>query len=107
MITGSLPYGKGITNVAMIKKLRYVPVSGLRKDVPQWMDAALAKAVHLDPEKRTEALSVLTTDLRKPNTALVPSHVRPLIESNPLLFWKLISLFLFVLMVILTFNARH
>lgn len=107
MITGSLPYGKGITNPAMIKKLRYVSASWLRKDVPLWVDAALEKAVQIDPEKRTDALSALTTDLRKPNTALVPSQIRPLIESNPLLFWKLISLFLFVLVVILAFNARH
>ncbi len=107
MIAGSLPYGKGITSAAMIKKLRYVPSTWLRTDVPQWVDAALEKAVQLDPEKRTDALSALTTDLRKPNTALVPSQVRPLIESNPLLFWKLISLLLFILVVILAFNARH
>ena len=107
MITGSLPYGKGITGAAMIKKLRYVSASWFRKDVPQWMDAALEKAVHIDPEKRTDALSALTSDLRKPNSALVPLQVRPLIESHPLLFWKLISLFLFILVVILAFNAKH
>ena len=107
MITGSLPYGKGITSAAMIKKLRYVSASWLRKDVPIWMDAALENAVRIDPEKRTEALSALTTDLRKPNAALVPMQLRPLIESNPLLFWKLISLFLFILLVILVFYSRH
>ncbi len=107
MITGSLPYGKGITSAAMIKKLRYVPASWLRKDVPAWVDAALENAVRVDPEKRTEALSALTTDLRKPNTALVNSQLRPLIESNPLLFWKLIALLLFVVVVIISFNARH
>jgi hypothetical protein len=71
------------------------------------MDAALEKAVNLDPEKRTDALSALTTDLRKPNSALVPSQGRPLIERNPLLFWKSISLFLFILVVVLAFNAQR
>lgn len=107
MITGSLPYGKGLTSAAMIKKLRYRSASWLRNDVPLWMDAALEAAVTLDPDKRTDALSALTTDLRKPNSALLPLRGRPLLEQNPLLFWKLISLFLLILVVVLVINARQ
>jgi eukaryotic-like serine/threonine-protein kinase len=107
MITGSLPYGRGIASAAMIKKLRYASAVPLRKDVPTWMDAALENAVHLDPEKRTEALSALTADLRKPNSALIPSQTRPLIEKNPVLFWKLVSLLLLVVCLILAFKARR
>ena len=107
MITGSLPYGKGLTSAAMIKKLRYRSATWLRNDVPLWMDAALEAAVTLDPDKRTDALSALTTDLRKPNSALLPLRGRPLLEQNPLLFWKLISLFLLILVVVLVINARQ
>ncbi len=106
MITGSLPYGKGLTSAAMIKKLRYRSATWLRKDVPLWVDAALENAVKIDPEKRTDALSALTADLRKPNTALVPQQSRPLLERNPLLFWKLVSLALFVAVIFLVFDAR-
>ena len=107
MITGSLPYGKGIANAGVIRKLRYVQASWLRKDVPLWVDAALEKAVHLDAEKRTDALSALTTDLQSPNAALVPHHSRPLLERNPLLFWKMLSFLLFIVVVVLAFYARR
>jgi len=107
MMTGALPYGKGFSSAAMIKKSKYVSATWLRNEIPLWMDAALEKAVHIDPERRTDALSALTADLRKPNSALVPTHVRPLIEKNPLLLWKLISLGLFILVLVLTFNLRR
>lgn len=107
MIAGSLPYGKGITTAAMIKKLRYISARQSRNDVPVWMDAALEKAVDLDPENRTEALSALVADLSKPNAALIPSQTKPLIEKNPILFWKLISFFLLVLCLAQVFIARY
>lgn len=107
MITGSLPYGRGITSARRIEKLRYVSATALRGDVPAWMDAALEKAVHLDPEKRTDALSALTTDLRKPNTALMSARTRPLLENNPVLFWKLVSVTLLILCVVLAFKASR
>ncbi len=107
MLTGALPYGKAITSAATIKTLRYRSASWLRKDVPLWMDAALEKAVHLDPDKRTDALSALTADLRKPNSALIPSRTRPLIEKDPILFWKLISLALFVACVVMAFQLSR
>jgi eukaryotic-like serine/threonine-protein kinase len=107
MTTGSLPYGKGITSASMIKKLRYISATWIRKDVPLWMDAALERAVHLDPEKRTDALSALTSDLRKPNRALTPTQTRPLIEKNPVLFWKLVSLVLFICCFVLAFKASR
>jgi len=107
MITGSLPFGKGITSAAIIKKLRYGSATSLRKDVPLWMDAALEKALQIDPERRTDALSALTADLRKPNAALVSSQTRPLLEKNPILLWQLISLLLLILCVVLAFKVRH
>lgn len=107
MITGSLPYGKGLTTAAMIKKLRYISAHQIRNDVPTWMDAALENAVHLDPEKRTDALSALIADLRKPNSALMHSQTKPLIEKNPILFWKSVSLLLFVFCLVLAFIASR
>ena len=107
MITGSLPYGKGITSAAAIRKSHYISAVPLRKDVPTWMDAALENAVHLDPERRTDALSALTADLREPNSALAPSQMRPLIEKNPVLFWKLVSLFLLILCFVMVLKMSR
>jgi len=47
--------------------------------------------VHPDPEKRYEELSEFMFDLRHPNPAYVGSGHRPLMERDPLLFWKIIS----------------
>ncbi len=94
MLTGHLPYGKGITNASQAKKLAYVPAASRRKDVPDWVDAALEQAVRKSPAERTEALSALVEDLRKPNTELGFGREKPLIERNPVAFWKGVSLLL-------------
>lgn len=59
--------------------------------VPARVDGALRKAVHPDPVKRYGELSEFLYDLRHPNEELVEAHKRPLIERNPLLFWKGLS----------------
>ncbi len=103
MLTAHLPYGKGITKLSAIKKLRYVPAAELRKDVPDWMDAALENALNLDPEKRTEALSAFTTNLRKPNSSLISSRHKPLIERDPVMFWRSLSILLFAVCTVLVY----
>lgn len=44
--------------------------------------------MHPDPYKRYESLSEYTFDLRHPNAKFLNSSATPLIERNPLLFWK-------------------
>jgi eukaryotic-like serine/threonine-protein kinase len=101
MLTSHLPYGKGFESIAAIKKLNYISASLFRKDIPTWMDAALEEAVQLNPAKRTEALSAFTTNLRKPNSALIPDRHRALIERDPVLFWRSLSILLFAICFIL------
>jgi serine/threonine protein phosphatase PrpC len=96
MLTGYLPYGKGLTRAAQVKRLAYVPASSRRKDIPDWMDAALEKAVAKLPNDRTDALSALVEDIRKPNSELGYGGTRPLIERNPVRFWKGVALLLFL-----------
>ena len=62
------------------------------RDIPAWIDEALKKAVHADRSKRYAQLSEFTYDLRHPNRDLVNSARPPLIERNPVLLWKLVSL---------------
>ena len=103
MLTGHLPYGRDITTAATLKKLRYVPASTIRKDLPDWMDAAIENAVHLSSTKRTEALSAFTTNLRKPNYALIPARYRPLIERDPVMFWRSLCILMFAITIILVY----
>jgi eukaryotic-like serine/threonine-protein kinase len=107
MLTGQLPYGSGLTRASVIKRARYIPATTQRRDLPQWFDAALEDAVRIKPAERTEALSAFTTNLRKPNTALMPARHQPLIERNPAAFWRGTSIVLFLLCIILGFMARR
>ena len=54
-----------------------------------------------NPDSRYEALSELVADLDRPNPELVRrAEAAPLLEKNPTLFWKLVSLALAVLLVL-------
>ena len=102
MLTGTLPYPDGVAQATTPKaqaSLFYVSTSVLAPRVPEWMDLAIRKAVSVDPAKRNEALSEFVADLRKPNEAFTRRSVTPLIERNPLLFWKVLSAVLLVIIV--------
>jgi serine/threonine protein phosphatase PrpC len=101
VLTGRLPYAKGFASAREINKRSYVSATSLRKDVPVWMDAALAKAVAKRPSERTDALSALVEDLKRPNAALDYDRPRPLLERDPLAFWKGLSAALAILVVVL------
>jgi len=97
LLTGHLPYGARMaraTNRARQSRVPYVPVATYRQDLPVWVDAALKKAVHFDPLKRHDAFSEFTHDLRHAPPGHVAVRPLPLMERNPLLFWKTISVVL-------------
>ncbi len=107
MLTGRLPYGAEVAKArtkSAQRKLRYAPASLLNADVPDWMDRTIRKAVHPDPAKRHEALSEFTHNLRHPDINAT-DRATPLIERNPLMFWKCVSLTL--LGVVLVLIARR
>lgn len=91
MLTGKLPYGSQIAKArtrSQFNKLRYNSALDDNSEIPAWIDGALKRAVHPDPYKRYESLSEYTFDLRHPNARYLKSSAAPLIERNPLLFWK-------------------
>ena len=95
MLSGRLPYGADAARVrtrAAQRRLRYATLLDDQRDVPLWVDAALRKAVHPEPFERYEALSEFVYDLRHPNAGLL--RRTPLIERNPVSFWKGVSLVL-------------
>jgi len=97
MLAGRLPYGARMAQAgtrAKQARVAYTPLSTYRKDVPAWIDGALKAAVHHDPGKRQQALSEFEHDLRHPRAAFLTNGAPPMIERNPLLFWKLVSLVL-------------
>lgn len=79
---------------------RYISIRSARKDVPLWLDLALKKALNPRPQGRYAAYSELLADLSKPNMELLALHESaPLIERNPLLFWKGLSTLLALFLV--------
>ncbi len=91
MLTGKLPYGTQIAKArtrSQFNRLRYNSALDDFGEIPAWIDGALRTAVHPDPYKRYGSLSEYTFDLRHPNAKYLNSSATPLIERNPLAFWK-------------------
>ena len=103
MLAGALPYKRPLARDAKAYLDRpYVPLAKAgRDDLPRWVDLVLAKATAQRPGGRYEALSELMTDLTRPNPALLRrAGTAPLLDRNPTLFWKLVSVVLGTLLVL-------
>lgn len=104
MLTGKLPYGEIEPERAARKKFNYQSAIQYNPMVPEWIDKCLQKAVHPNPEKRYYLLSEFLSDMSKPNQALVDkSTMQPLLERNPLAFWRVFSLVQFGVIFILLY----
>jgi serine/threonine protein phosphatase PrpC/predicted Ser/Thr protein kinase len=104
MLTGKLPYGARAARTktrADQEKLRYDSMLNTDPRIPPWVDDAIRKAVHPDPRKRYEELSEFIVDLHKPNPAFLRRTRPPLLERNPLVFWKTLTFILAVTIIVL------
>src|SRR3954468_7288807 len=104
MVTGRLPYDARMAQ-ARTKfqqgKIAYASALDETREIPAWFDGALRKAVHPDPLRRYDELFEFVHDLRHPNGKLLDSNPSPLLERNPLLFWKGLSLALAALLLLM------
>jgi serine/threonine protein kinase len=104
MLTGRLPYGSQIANArtrSQFNRLVYRPASHGDRELPQWIDGTLEKAVHPNPYKRYDSFSEFLFDLRHPNASYLSTSSTPLIERNPLLFWKSTTVVLALAVIVL------
>ena len=104
MLTGRLPYGTQIANArtrSQFNGLVYRPASHVDRELPQWVDGTLEKAVHPNPHKRYDSFSEFLFDLRHPNANYLSTSSTPLIERNPLLFWKSTTVVLALAVIVL------
>lgn len=109
MLSGRLPYGGAVPRaVTQRAQSRLVYESVLAKDraIPAWLDFTLERAVHPNPRHRTAELSEFTYDLRHPNADSLARARPSLLERDPTLLWKGVSLFLFVLLVVVWRSGR-
>lgn len=102
MLSGNLPYGPHVaraTTRSAQRKLNYKSVLDDERTIPAWIDETIRKAVHPDPQNRYEELSEFIFDLRHPNKAFLTKTRPPLMERNPVLFWKMVSLILLLIII--------
>lgn len=96
MLTGKLPYGEMPASWSRKswQGMCYIPARDCNGAIPGWFDGMLKKAVSQDAGNRYQELSEFLYDLRNPNKALISEDKRPLLERNPVVFWKASSLIL-------------
>jgi len=103
LLSGHLPYGKELTAKNMFK-VNYISIKQYNPEIPVWVDKALEKAVNINPEQRFARLSEFIVSLNNPKSRLINNDYVPLIQSNPIRVWKIISAILFILNVFLFYT---
>ncbi len=94
LLTGHLPCGHS-DRPRPAQRLRYTPAAEHNPGIQPWVDGALRKAVHPNPAKRYDTMSEFLYDLSHPNPEFSGEVPKPLMERNPLAFWKGLSGILF------------
>lgn len=104
ILTGRLPYGDTVPRIRStkaIQALRYSPASEINSDIPNWMDAAIKRAVNPTPDNRYPQISEFIHDLFHPNSDYLSQKPPPLLQRNPLRFWQFSNAFLLCVVAIL------
>jgi eukaryotic-like serine/threonine-protein kinase len=106
LLTGKLPYGDALEDKDgshAAKKLKYQASTQHNPMIPLWMDRTLQKAVDPNPERRYSTLSEFVHDLSHPNTDFMHDHRRPLLERNPVGFWRMLTIAMVITNLILVY----
>ena len=103
LLTGHYPYGE-IEPFQQPPNRAPTPASRYRPDLPAWLDEILLKAVAGDPAQRFETCEEWLLALDQGESRARDLPARPLLEREPLKFWRtlalaslLLNLFLLVL----------
>lgn len=92
MLNGGLPFSEPLPEPATrvhINKLQYIPSFRHNPMIPVWIDGALKKATSPNPFNRYDDILEFLHDLSTPNPAFLKGDAAlPLLDKNPLPFWK-------------------
>ncbi|PTY37626.1 hypothetical protein BGP77_14140 [Saccharospirillum sp. MSK14-1] len=94
LLSGEHPYGTSVAKARSAgaqSRLRYRPLHHSLSELPAWFEAALEKALSIQPDQRYPELSEFLYDLHHPNPALKTRHWQPLLERHPVRVWQGIS----------------
>lgn len=102
MFAVSYPYGE-VEPFMTPRFGKYVSMSKARPDLPAWLDAVVAKAVDVDPERRFGDAIEFAHELENGATSARPASParRSLYDRDPLKFWQFVALALSVVVIAL------
>ncbi len=92
MFTGIYPYGN-VEATSMPQSQRPRDLATIRPDLPAWLQAALGRAIALDPAERFADMAELASDFEAGPLHSPPPNRRPLTlyERSPLRFWQSVA----------------
>lgn len=79
----------------------YILLSQYGIEIPIWIEGAIVLTLNHNPDNRYEVIPEFIYDLSHANKDYADKTVKPLIERNPLEFWKLSAILLSLINVIL------
>ena len=91
------PYGKGFASKKDVAKLPLTPAHEHNKNIPLHVSWALGKALAKLQSDRYSLMSQFLTDLEKPNPDSLEVTGQPLLQRNPVSFWRTMALILLLL----------
>lgn len=109
LLSHTLPYGNAVAktyNIAAQKKLHYQSLLQANRKVPFWVDDSIRKAVQIQPHRRYQEVAEFVFDLNHPNPAFLNKARPPLMDRDPVLFWKCISAVLLLVIVYQSLPAQ-
>lgn len=104
MLSGQLPYGADVAKSrtrAAQRRLKYRSVLAADREIPAWIDEVLRKATHPDPARRYEDVAEFAHELRHPDPVYLRRTRPPLLERNPVGFWRATALILAAMVLVL------
>jgi serine/threonine protein phosphatase PrpC len=104
---GEFPYGN-IDAVNPPRKTRPTPLGDLRPDLPAWLQAALGRAIAVDPAERFRDMNEFAVEMERGPERQPMSARRPLTfyERSPVRFWQGVSAVLAIALA-LSLWLRH
>jgi serine/threonine protein phosphatase PrpC len=102
LLSHQLPYGAAVSkaySLAAQRKLSYQSLVEEERKIPFWVDDTIKKACHIQPHKRYQEVAEFVYDLSTPNKAFLNKAKPPLMERNPVFFWKCVSASLLLVLI--------
>ena len=97
---GAYPYGE-VEAFATPQHRRLAPLSQYRPDLPGWLETTLCKSLATNPADRFQDAFELAYELENNALSSAPARPRrrPLYERDPLRFWQVAAILLFLLLL--------